>query len=81
MAHANVIDRKALKQYKELLGDSHAFLINSKFEELKALIVQDKSVIPAPEHSLVQPANDQVEKRAVPRSEILNFALCHVARG
>lgn len=70
---------QALKQYKELLGDSHAFLINSKFEELKALIVQDKSVIPAPEHSLVQPANDQVEKRAVPRSEILNFALCHVA--
>lgn len=79
MAHANVIDRKALKQYKALLVDSHATLIAEKFEELKALIVQDKADIPEPEKSAEQPADDQVSKQAAVRSEILNFALYHVA--
>jgi len=80
MAHANVIDRKALKQYKALLVDSHATLIAEKFEELKALIVQEKKAgTPEPEKSSAQPADERVVKQAAARSEILNFALYHVA--
>lgn len=79
MAHANVIDRKALKQYKALLMDSHATLIAEKLEELKALIVQEKAGTPEPEISSAQPADERVVKHAAARSEILNFALYHVA--
>lgn len=79
MAHANVIDRKALKQYKALLVDSHATLIAEKFEELKALIVQEKVGTPEPEKSSAQPADELVVKQAAARSEILNFVLYHVA--
>lgn len=79
MAHANVIDRKALKQYKALLVDSHATLIAEKLEELKALIVQEKTGTPEPEKSAAQPADERVVKHAAARSEILNFALYHVA--
>ncbi len=79
MAHANVIDKKALRQYKELLVDSHAKLISEKFEELKALIVQEKVDIPQPEQSSTQPSDERVVKRAPTRSEVLNFALRHVA--
>lgn len=79
MAHANVIDRKALKQYKALLVDSHATLIAEKLEELKALFVQEKVGTPEPEKSSAQPADERVVKHAAARSEILNFALYHVA--
>ncbi|EKN3949049.1 HNH endonuclease signature motif containing protein [Yersinia rochesterensis] len=79
MAHANVIDRKALKQYKALLVDSHVTLIAEKLEELKALIVQEKVGTPEPEKSVAQPADERVVKHAATRSEVLNFALYHVA--
>lgn len=79
MAHANVIDRRALKEYKALLVNSHATLIAEKFEELKALIVQEKAVTLEPEKSSSQPADERVIKQAASRSEILNFALYHVA--
>lgn len=79
MAHASVIDRKALRQYKALLVDSHASLIFEKFDELKDLIVTEKSAVPEPKHSSEQPADDRVKKRAAVRSAILNFVLYHVA--
>ncbi|MES1952009.1 hypothetical protein S4A8_14194 [Salinisphaera sp. S4-8] len=79
MAHADIIDRKALRQYKELLVDSHATLIARKFEELKALIIQEKAEVPEPEPSRVQPPDDRVVKQAANRADILNFALYHVA--
>jgi hypothetical protein len=79
MAHADVIDRKALKQYKDLLVTSHATLISEKFEELKALIIQEKSTVPNPAQSPQQPVDTQVEKWTSSRSEVLNFALYHVA--
>lgn len=79
MAHASVIDRKALRQYKALLVESHATLIAEKFEELKALIVEEKADAPEPEQSPAQPADDRVVKQAAVRSEILNFALYQVA--
>lgn len=79
MAHANVIDRKALRQYKGLLVDSHLKLIEEKFEELKALVVQGKAEMPEHKPSQTQPADDRVIKQAANRSEILNFALYHVA--
>lgn len=79
MAHANVIDRKALRQYKGLLIDSHTSLIAEKLDELKALMVQEKHTAPEPEPSSDQPADDRVEKRAAARSSLLNFVLYHVA--
>jgi hypothetical protein len=79
MAHADVIDRLALKQYKALLIDSHTTLIEQKIEELKSLITQDKKTILAPEPPESQPTTDQVLKQTPTRSEILYFALYHVA--
>lgn len=79
MAHADVIDRKALRQYKKLLVDSHSTLITEKIEELKVLILQEKEGAPEPRMTQEQPADDRVVKQAAVRSEILNFALYHVA--
>ena len=79
MAHKEVIDRKALRQYKSLLADSHSVLINEKLEEIKALIIQGKTGVPEPEKTTNQPVDDQVKKFSPQRSEILNYALYHIA--
>lgn len=79
MAHADVIDRKALGQYKAFLIDSHTSLITKNLDELKALMIEEKHTVPEPEPSSEQPADDRVEKRAAARSSLLNFVLYHVA--
>ena len=79
MAHREIIDRKALRQYKCLLESSHSALINEKLEEIKALIIQEKTNIPEPEKTTAQPVDDQIKKLSPKRSEILNYALYHIA--
>lgn len=78
MAHSGVIDRKALKQYKDLLAENHVSLIFKEINELKEMLYQNKT-IPQSIPSENQPINTQIEKRSPARSEILNFVLTHVA--
>jgi hypothetical protein len=79
MAHANVIDRKALREYKKLLSDSHDSEISKKINELTELIKGQKTnqLIPGPTD--IQPVDEHVKRLAPDRSEILNFCLHHVA--
>jgi len=79
MAHANVIDRKSLREYKKLLSDNHDSQIVDKIEELKKLIQGQKSSQPISEPTEIQPADEHVKRLAPSRSEILNFCLYHVA--
>lgn len=79
MAHANVIDRKALREYKKLLSDTHDSQIVDKIEELKELIQGQKSSQTKSEPTEIQPADTDVKRLAPSRSEILNFCLYHVA--
>lgn len=79
MAHANVIDRKALREYKKLLSDTHDSQIVSKIDELKELIQGQKSSQPRSEPTEIQPVDADVKRLAPSRSEILNFCLYHVA--
>ena len=79
MSHANIIDRKALREYKKLLSDNHDSQIANKIEELKELIQGQKSSQPISELTEKQPVDEHVKKLAPPRSQILNFCLYHVA--
>ncbi|MBU0655288.1 MAG: HNH endonuclease [Gammaproteobacteria bacterium] len=79
MAHANVIDRKALREYKKLLTDSRESQIIEKINELKILIQDQKSSQPTSQLTENQPIDDKIKKLAPKRFEILNFVLYHVA--
>lgn len=81
MSHAEVIDRKALRKYKNLLNNNRDSIIIEKIEELKALINSQKVSKPIPQPTNLQPINTQVSKVAPYRSDILYFALYHVAIG
>lgn len=79
MAHANVIDKKALREYKKLLTDSRDSQIIEKLNELKTLIQDQKSNHPISQPTKLQPVDNRIKKLAPKRFEILNFALYHVA--
>lgn len=79
MAHANVIDRKALREYKRLLSDSYHTIINQRFDQLEALIKGQKSEQPIPILTEDQPADEETKKYSTDRFDILIFALKHVA--
>jgi hypothetical protein len=80
MSHANIIDRKSLRMYKDLLTVSINKIILEQFDQLKTLIrdsnydSQPKSIL-----SEKQPIDDSIQKYAPKRFEILDFALRHVA--
>lgn len=78
MAHAKVIDRKALREYKKLLTDSHNILIHERFDQLEKLI-KDKTDETKPKPVAKQPVDEKLKKLAPSRHDILNFALRHVA--
>lgn len=79
MAHAKVIDRKALREYKKLLCDVHNSQIIDKLDELTALMKGQKSSTPIVEETKIQPIDSNVKRIAPSRHEILNFSLYHVA--
>ncbi|MBB1326298.1 HNH endonuclease [Pseudoalteromonas sp. SR45-1] len=79
MAHAKVIDRKALREYKKLLSDNHDSQIIDKIEELKELVQGQKNSQPISEPTDSQPVDEHIKRLAPKRFEILNFALYHVA--
>jgi len=80
MAHAKVIDRKALREYKKLLTASHNTLINERFDQLEKLLKgEDKTSQPKSEPAERQPVDENTQKLTPKRHEILYFALTHVA--
>jgi len=80
MAHANVIDRKALKEYKKLLIASYDSLLLERFDQLEELLKNDSKVSqPELKQAEKQPINENIKKLAPKRHEILYFALTHVA--
>lgn len=79
MAHAKIIDRKALREYKKLLADSHVARINERLDQLEKLLKENKSDLPVLELAERQPVNNKVKKFTPKRHEILDFALTHVA--
>jgi hypothetical protein len=79
MAHAKVIDRKALQEYKKLLADSYSSVIIERFNQLEQLIKGEKINQPIPQPTVVQPVDETIKKLAPARFEILNFCLCHIA--
>lgn len=79
MAHANVIDRKSLKEYKNLLNDSYNKTINQRFDQLEELIKGTKTSQPIPVLVENQPADQETKKYSSERHDILQFALTHVA--
>jgi hypothetical protein len=81
MAHAGVIDRKALRMYKELLTDSINKIITERFDQLTTLLVKGLNNDHQPEVALSekQPIDVSIQKYAPKRFEILDFALRHVA--
>ena len=79
MSHAEVIDRKALREYKRLLNNSYDSIILKKIEELKELINDQKTSKPVSQPTVSQPIDIRISRVAPNRSDILNFALYHVA--
>lgn len=79
MSHAEVIDRKALREYKKLLNDNVNSTILEKIEELKMLINDQKASKPISQITNAQPIDTEVTKIAPSRSDILSFTLYHVA--
>ena len=79
MSHAEVIDRKALREYKKLLNNNRDSTIIEKIEELKMLINDQKASKPISQPTNSQPIDTQISRVAPHRSDILHFALYHVA--
>lgn len=80
MAHASVIDRKALREYKKLLSDSHNTLILERFDQLEKLLKgEDKSSQPKSKPAKIQPVDENIKKLTPARHEILYFALAQVS--
>lgn len=80
MAHANVIDRKALREYKKLLIDSYDSLLLERFDQLEKLLKnKDKVSQPKLKPAEKQPVDENIKKLTPDRHEILYFALTHVA--
>ncbi len=81
MAHANVIDRKSLREYKTLLNDSYDAQINERFDKLEKLLEQQGSL---EEGNLSATSNEDestglLRKESPDRADILSFVLKHVA--
>lgn len=80
MAHASVIDRKALREYKRLLTDSHNTLILERFDQLEKLLKdKEKPSQPVAKAAERQPIDENIHKLTPERHEVLYFALTHVA--
>ncbi len=80
MAHANVIDRKALKEYKSLLQESHNKQIMDRFDSLEQLIseqISEKSHF-IEEMTKEKEVKDELKKISPGRNEILRFVLTQV---
>ena len=80
MAHANVIDRKALREYKLLLQESHNKQILDRFDSLEKLIseqIAEKSHL-IEEMTKEESVDNELKKVSPDRNDILRFVLTQV---
>ncbi|WNZ57019.1 HNH endonuclease signature motif containing protein [Microbulbifer sp. MKSA007] len=82
MAHAKVIDRKALREYKKLLNDSYNSQIDERFDRLEKLLQQQGSLEEGNLSSRISDSDfpdDKLRKESPKRADIMSFVLTHVA--
>ncbi len=79
MAHAGVIDRKALHLHKDRLSAVREADILDRLTRLEAQIANAESELPVAETSPQQPSDIGIQKFAATRSAVQAFALCQVA--
>lgn len=81
MAHASVIDRKSLREYKKLLNDSYDAQINERFDKLEKLLEQQGSLEEGSLNARLSDdePTDLLKKESPERADILSFVLKHVA--
>lgn len=79
MAHAGVIDRKALRLHKERLSTVREADILARLTQLEAQIGDAKSQLPVVAASAEPPTDIGIQKYAATRSAVQAFALCQVA--
>ena len=79
MAHAGVIDRKALRLYKDMLSAGRDADILARLARLEAQMGETKSELPVAEQSPEQPSDTGIQKFMAARSAVQAFALCQVA--
>lgn len=82
MAHAEVIDRKALREYKKLLATAHDAAIHERVARLEQLMAENESLndeIAVVSNEPIESAADGLQKERPNRADILTFVLKHVA--
>lgn len=79
MAHAGVIDRKALRLYKRSSRDAELAELRKRLEQVEQAIGCEKQHIPQLEATPDQPSAEVAVKSAPRRFAVLQFALYHVA--
>lgn len=81
MAHADKIDRKALRLYKESLRDSHAARIDERFDRIEQMLAESgrTSADIKVETENVEEVSSELLRQAPDRADILSFVLKHAA--
>ena len=79
MAHAGVIDRKALRLHKARLSAIRDADILARLTRLEAQIGDAESELPVAAASPERPSDSGIQKYAATRSVVQAFALCQVA--
>jgi hypothetical protein len=78
MAHAGVIDRKALREYKRLLKEHYSSDLLDRVARLEALVSQAPRDIPE-EPTASQPDDGRPQKSVRPRSDLMAITLEQIA--
>lgn len=81
MAHADKIDRKALRLYKTSLSESYSSRIDERFDRLEEMFAQSGRTSPETkvQSANVEEVSSNLLKQAPDRADILSFVLKHVA--
>jgi hypothetical protein len=81
MAHAKVIDRKSLREYKKLLKKSYNDQIDDRFDRLEKMISQNSQFQNGSkvQSKDTESVSSDLKRKAPDRADILSFVLKHVA--
>lgn len=81
MAHADVIDRKALREYKRLMQDAYASNLGQRVRRLEELIIQGQTIEFEPSEKKAPQETDPglPTKNVTPRSQLMYLTLEQIA--
>ncbi len=85
MAHAGVIDRKSLREYKRLLKDAYSSDLHERVRKLETLLAQGASMKSDPAEMTVEPKVEVAAdagvpfKTTTPRSDLMSLTLEQLA--